>query len=222
MSCWERDVLLLLQLRQSLVVTGTRKLPLPTGCWLIGQSGRGKCPSQWVEKDSRPRHTHSPPRTLRFAELILTVDIKELQLTWEWALLEMLLSNKIDACVRIHKVVSPALTAFFFLHIHPKLPKCKALASECVSASSNRDQAAEQILDAQCTMGQISKIMSVHTSYILWFTIPRCSFVDFNSAFKAWVSDPTPDFFFFFVTKLFETLFTLWSQPINLMFFSQN
>lgn len=54
MSCWELDIPLVLPPRQSLVVTGTRKLPLPAGSWLIGQSRRGKCPSQWAVKDGGP------------------------------------------------------------------------------------------------------------------------------------------------------------------------
>lgn len=82
MSCWELDILLVLPPRQSLVVTGTRKLPLPAGSWLIGQSRRGKCPSQWAVKDSGPGILSFS--TLCFAKLILTVNIKE-PLTWESA-----------------------------------------------------------------------------------------------------------------------------------------
>lgn len=63
---------------------------------------------------------------------------------------------------QIHNVVPPAFELF---HTHQKVPKCRALATECVSANSKREEAAEQVLDAHCTVGWISKIMSVHISY---------------------------------------------------------
>lgn len=81
MSRWELDILLVLPHRQSLVVTGTRKLPLPAGSWLIGQSRRGKCPSQWAVKDAG--HGILSFETYCFAKLILAVNIKEPLRTWE-------------------------------------------------------------------------------------------------------------------------------------------
>lgn len=166
MSCWELDVLLVLQSRQSLVVTGTRKLPLPAGGWLIGQSGRGKCPSQWAGKDSRPR--------------ILSLSSKNFAFCWTnpycWhqrTTADVGMSSpgnasvKLDGCEwsRFIKWCLLLWRCFFFFHTHPKLPKCKVLASECVSANSNREEAAEQILDVHCTVWWIGKIMSVHISY---------------------------------------------------------
>lgn len=151
MSCWELGVLLVVQPRQSLVVTGTRKLPLLAGGWLIGQSGRGKCPSQWAMKDSRPRIL-----TLLQKLYVLLNEFSLLtSKNYSWCRNELywkcLCQTRWMQVVQNHKVVLPALTALF--SYSSVLPKSKALALKCQSER-----------ELQSTIHWISKIMSVHIS----------------------------------------------------------
>lgn len=72
-------------------------------------------------------------------------------------------SVKRDGCKWSRFIAPPAFDWAFFILIR----KCKALASECFFSlkNSNREEAAEQVLDMRCTVGWISKIMPVHISY---------------------------------------------------------
>lgn len=86
--------------KQSLVVTGTRKLPPPCRRlidWAVRQSWRGKCPSQWAGKDSRPGMLSLSSKKFASCKTNSHCHCHSHGIWRAWALLETLLSNEMDA-----------------------------------------------------------------------------------------------------------------------------